>query len=244
MCILRSTVHVRMARGVLCTHVVYPTVYVCTNVVCLPLVVQVWRLFQTGRCRERPHTMKVSLNICRGDQWFEEWHYCLWYDGFGSEIASLPSLFKHTLMYIHISVLHLPMYLVTIRHCPYTLHTYVYVYLFSTCMCACQMRNKGLHIVIWMIEGTIVTVYNNKYLVWCIFGPPFHLYVVERRRRERINELTRSLAKLIPACQKETSTSGKVGSVSLRFNIHTHRQTDVHLYVRTWYYRRLNHGIT
>ena len=36
--------------------------------------------------------------------------------------------------------------------------------------------------------------------------------LVERRRRERINELTRSLAKLIPACQKESTTSGKVCS--------------------------------
>ena len=40
------------------------------------------------------------------------------------------------------------------------------------------------------------------------------VFTVERRRRDRINELIKVLAQVVPACQKKDATTGSVVGVS------------------------------
>lgn len=43
----------------------------------------------------------------------------------------------------------------------------------------------------------------------------FSLFLVERRRRDRINELIKVLAEIVPGCQKKDAANGNVVGVSL-----------------------------
>ena len=49
-------------------------------------------------------------------------------------------------------------------------------------------------------------MYNALYFLCCI---------VERRRRDRINDMIKTLAQIVPGCQKKDSTTGNVVGVSL-----------------------------
>ena len=41
--------------------------------------------------------------------------------------------------------------------------------------------------------------------------------VVERRRRDRINELIKTLAQLVPGCQKKDTSTGTIIGVSMHY---------------------------
>ena len=52
--------------------------------------------------------------------------------------------------------------------------------------------------------------------LWCVLVSTCHSFaVVERRRRDRINELIKMLAMIVPGCQKKDATTGNIVGVGL-----------------------------
>lgn len=44
---------------------------------------------------------------------------------------------------------------------------------------------------------------------------PLRGFIVERRRRDRINDMIKTLAQIVPGCQKKDSTTGNIVGVSV-----------------------------
>ena len=62
---------------------------------------------------------------------------------------------------------------------------------------------------------------HNEGKVLCVLLRTFTIFVclsVERRRRDRINELIKMLAMIVPGCQKKDATTGSIVVVSARVN--------------------------
>lgn len=49
----------------------------------------------------------------------------------------------------------------------------------------------------------------------CIITKNSSVVIVERRRRDRINDMIKTLAQIVPGCQKKDSTTGSVVGVSI-----------------------------
>ena len=57
--------------------------------------------------------------------------------------------------------------------------------------------------------------HNEGRKFYSLHNVVFSLFLVERRRRDRINELIKVLAEIVPGCQKKDAANGNVVGVSL-----------------------------
>lgn len=63
-------------------------------------------------------------------------------------------------------------------------------------------------------EGCVRMEGNRIIMVMKSFSSP-----VERRRRDRINELIKMLAQIVPGCQKKDATTGNIVGVRASYSI-------------------------
>ena len=75
------------------------------------------------------------------------------------------------------------------------------------CVCVCEVK---IHLFCQLAQLHCTCPKHDNYQLLLFFPRP-----VERRRRDRINELIKVLAQIVPAFQKKDATTGSIVGVSV-----------------------------
>ncbi len=92
-------------------------------------------------------------------------------------------------------------------------------------MCVCEVK---VHSFYQLAQLHCTCPKHDDYQLLLFFPRP-----VERRRRDRINELIKVLAQIVPACQKKDATAGSIVGVSVCTKVLLEKPSK---YLLTWFF--------